>query len=182
MRFGPLGRFWAGLAILAMVGCTPIGEIVGGSVTTGGQTDGTDQTSQCAVPTDEEGIEQEVLRLVNEIRLTEGLSQLTWSSLLSEIGEEYACTMIESDFFAHVDPDTQEGPGERAIKGGYVFLALGENLAGGQQTPQAVVDAWMNSESHRDNILNPIWQEMGVGVRRGGDYGIYWVQEFGNPP
>lgn len=124
----------------------------------------------------------DVFNRVNQIRRENGLGEVTWSNPLAQISGNYSCRMIRGGFFAHIDPVTGEGPGERAIKEGYLFLTLGENLAAGQPTPQAVMDAWMQSESHRENILNPIWKELGVGVRLGGEFGIYWVQEFGDPP
>jgi uncharacterized protein YkwD len=40
---------------------------------------------------------------------------------------------------------------------------------------------WMGSPAHRENILDPRWSEVGIGVRTGGEYSIYWVQEFGDP-
>jgi uncharacterized protein YkwD len=40
---------------------------------------------------------------------------------------------------------------------------------------------WMNSPGHRENILKPDFEEIGIGIRSGGDYGMYWVQEFGQP-
>jgi uncharacterized protein YkwD len=58
---------------------------------------------------------------------------------------------------------------------------VGENLAAGQPTPERAFTDWMNSPSHRDNILDPRFTELGVGVRFGGEYGVYWVQEFGLP-
>ena len=41
--------------------------------------------------------------------------------------------------------------------------------------------AWMESPSHRDIILDPSWREVGIAVRTGGEYAVYWVQEFGDP-
>ncbi len=90
--------------------------------------------------------------------------------------------MIEEGFFAHESEDGA-GPGQRAINGGYVFLAIGENLAGGQSSPeQAMVDWMASTEGHRENILAHQWREIGIAVRTGGEFGVYWVQEFGNPP
>jgi uncharacterized protein YkwD len=63
-----------------------------------------------------------------------------------------------------------------------LFVTLGENLAGGQTTAASVVADWMDSPGHRDNILDPRWRDMGVGVRTGGHFGVYWVQMFGDPP
>jgi uncharacterized protein YkwD len=58
---------------------------------------------------------------------------------------------------------------------------IGENLAAGQTSPEQVVTQWMNSPGHRENMLQERFTEVGVGLREGGDYGLYWVLEFGYP-
>ena len=67
------------------------------------------------------------------------------------------------------------------MTGKYAFYAIGENLAAGQQTPAEVMKVWMDSPAHRDIILDPNWTEVGIAVRVGGEYEIYWVQLFGRP-
>jgi uncharacterized protein YkwD len=63
------------------------------------------------------------------------------------------------------------------------WSALGENIAGGYPTADAVVAGWMASPGHRANILSPRFTEMGVGrVTAAGTYGTYWAQEFGGRP
>ena len=80
---------------------------------------------------------------------------------------------------------TGEGIADLAQEEGYAYLTLAENLALGEfSSSQAVVDAWMESEGHRANILNPSLREIGVGVARGRYEGTWvWVavQEFGTP-
>lgn len=61
---------------------------------------------------------------------------------------------------------------------GITYSSAGENIAAGQSSPQNVMDSWMNSPGHRKNILNPDFEYIGVGLARGGSYGIYWAQEF----
>ena len=63
----------------------------------------------------------------------------------------------------------------------YDYYMIGENLAAGQATPAQVMADWMESAGHRANILEASFVELGVGVRTGGTYGTYWVQEFGRP-
>ena len=58
---------------------------------------------------------------------------------------------------------------------GISYRTAGENIAKGQQTPEAVVKAWMNSSGHRKNILNPSFTEIGVGYA---EQGNYWTQMF----
>jgi uncharacterized protein YkwD len=123
----------------------------------------------------------EILRLVNEERAARGLGQLRRNETLEQQATTYACEMIQYDFFDHVNPVTGSTLGERALEFGYTFRVVGENLAAGQSTPREAFQDWMNSRAHRDNILEPRFTELGVGIRRGGAYGFYWVQEFGLP-
>nr|WP_306821499.1 CAP domain-containing protein [Metabacillus litoralis] len=58
------------------------------------------------------------------------------------------------------------------------FRTAAENLAAGQRTPKEVVNAWMNSQGHRANILKKEVSEIGVGYVNGGEYGHYWTQMF----
>ena len=60
------------------------------------------------------------------------------------------------------------------------WLALAENIAAGQRSPEMAMDGWMNSPDHRHNILSDNYSEIGVGFYEGsGDYRYYWVQDFG---
>ncbi len=136
----------------------------------------------CAISLDADVMIQRVVELVNEEREKIGLDPVRINLRLTNIADDYACRMITEGFFAHRDPEG-EGPGERAIRGGYTFLRLGENLAAGQVTAEQAMAEWMASTvGHRENILSPEWSEIGVSVRLGGEHEIYWVQEFGDPP
>ena len=86
--------------------------------------------------------------------------------------------MVDRDFFSHVNPDG-DLPWDRMEFAGYNWSAAGENIAGGQNSPAAVVNAWMNSDGHCANIMNPNFEDIGVGYYPGGDYGHYWTQVFG---
>ena len=140
-------------------------------------------TTACKTPPNIDTLVARVLELVNHEREQRGLHALTLNPVLSKIAEDFGCEMIEGGFFDHTNPFTGDGPGQRAINADYLFLAIGENLAAGQTTAEQVMSEWMAStEGHRENILAAQWQEIGIGVRTGGDFGVYWVQEFGNPP
>lgn len=139
-------------------------------------------TGECHLPTNADAALDRLLDLTNQERVSRGLPAVTLNPVLTRIADDYACRMIEEGFFSHVDSD-DDGPGHRAINGGYVFLAIGENLGGGQSSPEQVADEWMTSDQgHRENILGAQWSEVGLAVRTGGQYGVYWVQVFGNPP
>ncbi|MGD8451763.1 MAG: CAP domain-containing protein [Phycisphaerae bacterium] len=149
----------------------------------GGGTDGDGTTTvlDCDVPDLAETWAAEVLQLVNEERAANGLAPVTANATLTAQAEQYACEMVYYDFFAHVNPVTGSTLPDRSEEFGYVYQVIGENLAAGPRTPSDVMTAWMNSEGHRENILDPRFTELGVGVREGGEYDLYWVQEFGTP-
>jgi uncharacterized protein YkwD len=155
----------------------------GGTTISSGSSSGTpaDEFSGCDEPAEAAAWQAEVLALVNHERALRGLAALQWNGTLAAQAEQYACEMIYYDFFDHVNPVTGSELPDRSAEFGYVYSAIGENLAAGQQSPVQVVRAWMDSAGHRANILNEYFTEIGVGVRTGGQYGIYWVQEFGRP-
>ena len=82
--------------------------------------------------------------------------------------------MAEKGYFAHESP-TYGSPFQMMQSFGISYRTAGENIAYGQQTPQAVVDAWMNSSGHRANILNSSYTQIGVGFYANG---YYWTQMF----
>jgi uncharacterized protein YkwD len=123
----------------------------------------------------------EVLRLVNDEREAVGVAPVVWSDQLAEQASQYACEMIYYGFFDHVNPSTGSTLSARASDFDYDYWIIGENLAAGQRSPVEVVWDWMHSPCHRENLLNPAFTELGIGIRYGGDYGYYWVQEFGRP-
>ena len=119
----------------------------------------------------------EVLNLVNEERAKYNVAPLKWDDSLAALAESHCEDMIDRNFFAHNTPDGQT-PFDRMKAAGITYSSAGENIAAGQSSPQNVMDSWMNSPGHRKNILNPDFEYIGVGLARGGSYGIYWAQEF----
>jgi uncharacterized protein YkwD len=125
---------------------------------------------------------QQAIALVNNERAKRNLAPLTENSTLDASAQSYAEVLTDDGCFNHscgpvsdfTTRDTQAGYGPWAW--------LGENIAAGQSTPEAVVAAWMESPIHRDNILRPEFTEVGLGVAHGGLHGTYWAQEFGAPP
>jgi len=123
----------------------------------------------------------EILALVNQERTRIGLAPVRRSPVLEKQATQYACELIHFDFFDHVNPVTGSTLIDRAGEFKYDFLVIGENIGAGQKTPQQVFNDWMESPGHRKNILDERFVELGVGARRGGRFGFYWVQEFGRP-
>jgi uncharacterized protein YkwD len=123
---------------------------------------------------------QQVLDLVNVEREKAGVPALAWDEAAARVAFDHAQDMAAQQYFEHDSPDGQ-GPGDRLADAGLGDTYWGENIAMGQPDPQAVVDDWMTSEGHRENILDPQFGRVGVGVRFGWD-GPYWVQDFLAPP
>ncbi len=86
--------------------------------------------------------------------------------------------MAERNFFDHVNPDG-ESPFDRMMKAGYSFFTAGENIAAGNDTAEATMQQWMESDGHCANIMNPDFKEIGVGYHPGGQWGHLWTQAFG---
>ncbi len=185
MKSGAWARFIARLAVLItpfLAGCPGLTDNPDPTVAAVVEGINHDMTT-CGVPENDDVVVQHVLDMVNRERAQRGIPPVTLDPLLSQIAEEYACEMIEDGFFDHINPTNGSGPGQRAIQAGYIFIAIGENLAGGQITPDQVMREWMEStRGHRENILSAQWEEVGIAVRTGGEHGVYWVQEFGDPP
>lgn len=118
--------------------------------------------------------ESEVVRLVNEQRVKNGLSKLTEDWELSRVARYKSQDMKDNKYFSHTSP-VYGSPFEMIKNFGISYRSAGENIAKGQSTPQAVVNAWMNSSGHRANILNKNYTRIGVGYVSGGNY---WTQMF----
>ena len=118
--------------------------------------------------------EQEVIRLVNEQRVKNGLNPLTENWELSRVARYKSQDMVDNRYFSHTSP-TYGSPFQMIRAFGISFRQAGENIAYGQRTPQAVVNAWMNSSGHRANILNASYTQIGVGYVADGNY---WTQMF----
>ena len=118
--------------------------------------------------------EQEVIRLVNEIRLENGLTALSHNWELSRVARIKSQDMKDNRYFAHNSP-VYGTPFQMIRSFGISFRSAGENIAKGYSTPQAVVNGWMNSSGHRANILNANFTHIGVGYVSGGNY---WTQMF----
>lgn len=125
--------------------------------------------------------EAEVFRIVNEIRVSYGLKPYKWDTNAYKAAKA-RCTEIEQQF-SHLRPD---GSNFKTIYGysddelWYKFCSVGENLGSGQPTAQRVVDSWMAStKGHRENILNPDFENLAVAFGTYNDaYKYYWAQEF----
>ncbi|MBQ8551884.1 MAG: SafA/ExsA family spore coat assembly protein [Clostridia bacterium] len=118
--------------------------------------------------------ESEVVRLVNVERAKNGLKPLTADWELSRVARYKSQDMRDNRYFSHTSP-VYGSPFQMIKNFGISYRSAGENIAMGQATPQAVVNAWMNSSGHRANILNSSYTHIGVGYVADGRY---WTQMF----
>ncbi len=133
----------------------------------------------CDEPDDTTAPAAEVIALVNQERVLRGMNPLTLNKRLSTEAADYACTMIEDDFFGHDHPETGDSFVDRHAESEFRCFPAGENLATGHTSAEMVVEDWMNSDDHRKIILNDVYQEMGLGLRRdSADGRLFWVQFF----
>jgi hypothetical protein len=120
----------------------------------------------------------------NAYRRQNGLSDLRFDSTLSQAAQKKAEDMFEDDYWAHIAPDGTT-PWTFITRAGYDYVYAGENLAKDFQKSGAVVVAWMESPSHRQNILNEKFKDIGVAVVNGeldGYETTLVVQMFGQRP
>ena len=130
------------------------------------------------------------LCLLNGERADAGLAPLTLNDKLSSAATAYAADLVGYSYFSHTGRDGS-GLLDRVERTGYLprnaGWVLGENLAwgtGALATPGAIMQAWMNSPAHRENVLNPDFREVGIGVVAGNPaaadgHGATYATEFG---
>lgn len=123
---------------------------------------------------------EEVLRLINANRASNGRAALTLSDALCDLALRKAQDMILNDYFDHVSP-TYGSPSDLLERFGVSYTAVGENIAYGYSTPADVMDGWMHSEGHRANILDARFTEIGVAKAVAPNGTCFWVQIFRRP-
>ncbi|CAG9621702.1 CAP domain-containing protein [Sutcliffiella rhizosphaerae] len=118
--------------------------------------------------------EKKVVELTNAERAKQGLSPLKLDTELSKVAKEKSKDMQKNKYFSHNSP-TYGSPFDMMKQYGINYRTAGENIAQGQRSPEEVVNAWMNSEGHRANIMNGNYTHIGVGHV---EQGNYWTQMF----
>ncbi len=128
-------------------------------------------------------LRQQVLEMINAVRAESNLPHLLVDTRLVASATRHALDMATKDFMDHEGSD-----GSRVIDriddAGYRWRSVSENVAVGQATAQAVFDAWVNSPTHRANILSPTAQHIGIAhaFRDDSEYRHYWTTNFGTTP
>jgi uncharacterized YkwD family protein len=121
--------------------------------------------------------EQQIFLLVNQERINAGVKPLKLANDVSYVARVKSKDMQDHDYFDHTSP-VYGSPFDMMDDFGLTYRTAGENIAAGQSTAVNVMNSWMNSEGHRNNILNPNFTEIGIGYVDGGDYGSYFTQMF----
>jgi len=126
---------------------------------------------------------QKVFDQTNNERIKAGLPPLKYNSVLSESAAKKAKDMFADNYWAHTAPDGMT-PWDFLKSVGYKYSVAGENLARDFYDTESLLKAWMNSPTHKANIIHPKYQEIGIGVVNGTLGGIKTtlvVQHFGTP-
>lgn len=126
----------------------------------------------------------EIIEFTNLKRKQNGSSLLFENALLSKAAQSKAEDMLANDYWAHYSPQGKS-PWVFINQHGYKYTYAGENLARDFEDAKSVVEAWMNSPSHKNNLLDNNFKEIGVAVvsgKLGGKEGILVVQMFGASP
>jgi len=123
----------------------------------------------------------ETVKLVNNARTSQNLPELAVNEKLAKAAENKINDMIKNDYFAHTSP-AGITPWTWIEKAGYEYKFAGENLAINFSSAEDQQTAWMDSETHKKNILSPDYKEIGAAVKEGtinGEPAMITVQEFG---
>ncbi len=123
-----------------------------------------------------------IIKLCNDMRASHGLAHLAENQLLDKIAEDRVRDMFQKQYIGHVSP-TGEQASDYAQRTGYHYKIIAENIAAGNfMNNQKVIDGWMQSPGHKQNMLSPDIKEIGVAIDKGQQQGANtWiaVQIFG---
>lgn len=125
---------------------------------------------------------KKVIELTNIEREKVGLPPVVENEALNKAALAKAANMFEEDYWAHFAP-SGKSPWDFILGAGYKFTFAGENLAKNFGSDKDVVEAWMASTTHRENLLNPKYRDIGIAVVEGvlnGQKTTLVVQEFGS--
>lgn len=139
------------------------------------------------LPAVNDEFEQRIVELTNQVRAANDLPPLKRVESLNQSARYHAADMNNDDYFSHNTFDRSNGNLKEVcstwdrIEHFYTnWLALAENIAAGQRTPEMAMDGWINSPDHYHNIISDQYTEIGTGYITGeSTYRHYWVQNFG---
>lgn len=125
----------------------------------------------------------EIITLTNIQRQNHGCGPLRQNDQLTNAAQRHSLSMASNNYFSHTGNDGSTMTSRTADARYVSYSLLAENIAAGNNTPQATVEAWMHSPGHRANILNCALSEIGVGYAYDANstYKHYATQDFGTP-
>lgn len=126
-------------------------------------------------------LQSQIISLTNSDRSAQHVQPLTESAALDSAAQQKADDMLSKQYFAHTSPDGIT-PWYWPLKNNYLYMYAGENLALGFSDAQSVEAAWLASPTHRANILNSKYKNIGIGIAQGmymGKPAVFIVEEFG---
>jgi len=164
------------LALATMLAACPPNGPSGGEGEGEGEGDPNGEVSQLILDA-----EMDAFDLLNDERTSRGIDALTMDPALREVARAHSEDMVDRGFFAHTNPDGDD-PFERMANAGITYSTAGENIAFNTFSDPVVtaVNGWMNSEGHRNNILNANFTLTGMGVANDGA-AYYFTQVFTRP-
>lgn len=136
----------------------------------------TSNSNQNVATTTATAEETELLNLINAERKKNGLSELKFDEELLKVARIKAQDLVDNNYFSHNSP-IYGSPFEMMKAFGITYKAAGENIAG-NSTLEGAVNAWMNSEGHKANILSNAYNYTGIGIVDSPKYGKILVQMF----
>jgi len=104
---------------------------------------------------------------------------LKWDERLARAARIHASDMAERNMLSHKGGDRSD-PGERIRASGYRWRAYGENIGEGYLKPEEILSAWLRSEGHCENIMNPLFRDVGAALAKKSGK-TYWVLVLGTP-
>lgn len=118
---------------------------------------------------------------MNAQRVASGLQSLQWDEQIVALARTHSESMAEGKYFSHRDPNGGFVDSRAAKLGIFNWMAIGENIAfmkGYDDPASMAVEKWMQSTSHKKNILSSQWRESAIGVAVAADGSIYFTQVF----
>jgi len=123
--------------------------------------------------------EKELFDLVNVFRTSLNLNTLTWNEAVAVVARKHSVDMAVRKFFDHTNPSGYT-PFDRLLADGVDYTLAAENIAAGYTNAFSTHNGWVNSPGHRENLVRNV-RQVGIGVHFGGDYRIYYTQDFITP-
>ena len=137
---------------------------------------GTTNNSNTQVPSTSTSNIEIVLKLINDARTADGLPKLKLGATLPKVAQHKADDMVKNNYFSHTSP-TYGSPFDMMKKYNVSYLSAGENIAGNPSIENAV-SSWLNSSTHKQNLLSPKYNYIGIGITKSDIYGYIIVAMF----